>query len=103
MIVPVAEPKQNSVQSAIAEVIELLAPDVIRIRYDLGPDWSGDPGIYFRTVLSDEASQLRLKVVPRRVEALLKERLDFQEMGVFAYFNYRNESEQRALREPRWE
>jgi hypothetical protein len=103
MIVPVAKAKSSNVQSAVAEVVNLLSPDVIRIRYDFGPDWSGDPGIYFRTVLSDEASQQRLGQIARRVESLLDERLDFHEMGVFSYFNYRNDTEQKALRDVRWE
>lgn len=103
MIATLAEPKNSNVQSAIAEVTELLFPDVIRIRYDFRSDWSGDPALYFRTVLSDEASQQRLGEVARQLESLLEERLDFQAMGVFSYFNYRNESEQKALRDVRWE
>ena len=42
---------------AINEVERCLAPDVVRIRYDIGEDWSGQWAIFFRVVLTDEAAR----------------------------------------------
>jgi len=82
---------------------ELLAPDVVQIRYDIGQDWSGDWAIFFRVLLSDEASGRRLREATEQVTGLLAERLDFASMGLFfQYYNFRSVSEQAVLREEAW-
>jgi hypothetical protein len=43
---------EQKVQQAAGKFPE----EVVRIRHSFGEDWSGDPAIYFRIVLSDEAS-----------------------------------------------
>ena len=90
------------INAAIREVVNLLAPDVVYIRYEIGDDWSGDSAIFFRVLLSDDASKNRLREITTQVESHLAERLDFSAMGVFAYYNFRSESEQAMLREPAW-
>jgi hypothetical protein len=100
---PSAITKQPEINAAVSEVVRLLAPDVVHIRYDIGEDWSGDWAIFFRVVLSDEASNaLRLHEVAREVVQRLADRLDFSSMGLFAYHNFRSVSEQAALREEAW-
>ena len=48
--------------------------DVVRIRYSFDEDWSGDPSIYFRIVLSDDASSgERLWESSERVRKALEE------------------------------
>lgn len=94
--------KQPEINAAVSEVVRLLAPDVVHIRYDLHRDWSGDPAIFFRVLLSDEASKARLREVTTRVVSELAERLDFSSMGLFAYHNFRSASEQDVLREEAW-
>jgi hypothetical protein len=79
-----------------------LAPDVVQIRYDIGTDWSGDWAIFFRVLLSDEASRARLRDVATQVVWRLDERLDFPSMGLFPYHNFRSVSEQDVLREEAW-
>ena len=64
MISPSAVTTQSEINSAISEVVSLLAPDVVHIRYDIGEDWSGDWGIFFRILLSDEAGRTRLRDDP---------------------------------------
>jgi hypothetical protein len=102
MYLPSAVTKQSEIQAAINEVERSLAPDVVRIRYDIGEDWSGQWAIFFRVVLSDEAAKRRLRDVADKIVWGLAERLDFPGMGVSPYHNFRSASEQEALQEPAW-
>jgi hypothetical protein len=102
VIVPTIVTNQQGVNAAIRGVANLLAPDVVRIRYEIGKDWSDDWAIFFRILLSDVAAKKRLNDVANQVERRLDELLDFQGMGVFPYYNYRSESEQAVLREKAW-
>ncbi len=99
---PAGLAKQTEIDSAVAEVEKLLAPDVVRIRYEIDTDWSGDWAIYFRIVLSDKASKNRLRKVATDVVWRLAERLDFPALGLFPYHNFRSKSEQAELREEAW-
>jgi hypothetical protein len=99
---PAAVVKQPEINAAISEVVTLLAPDVVHIRYDIGQDWSGDWAIFFRVVLSDDASSSRLREVATEVTASLADRLDFSSMGLLPYHNFRSVSEQAVLREETW-
>ena len=102
MYLPSGATNTLAIDRAVAEVVTQLAPDVAYIRYDIGWDWSGDPAIYFRVVLSDEAGRQRLMEVADEVVRRLAERLDFQSMGLYAYHNFRSVSEQAVLREEAW-
>jgi hypothetical protein len=102
MHLPSAATKQPEINAAVSEVVGLLAPDVVHIRYDIGRDWSGDWAIFFRVLLSDDASKTRLREVAAQVVWRLAERLDFQSMGLFPYHNFRSVSEQDVLREEAW-
>ena len=67
MYLPSAVTKQSEIQAAINEVERNLAPDVVRIRYDIGEDWSGQWAIFFRIVLTDEAARRSLCEVATKV------------------------------------
>ncbi len=41
----------------IDEIAMNLAPDVVRIRFNVAQDWSEHPAIYFRVVLAEDASR----------------------------------------------
>jgi DNA-directed RNA polymerase subunit L len=90
------------IDQAVAEVARQMAPDVAYIRYEIGWDWSGDPAIYFRVVLSDAAADKRLREAATQVVRRLDERLDFQSMGLYPYHHFRSVSEQADLREEAW-
>jgi hypothetical protein len=80
-----------------------LAPDVIRSRYTFADDWTGDPSIFFRIVLSDDASRkARLGETAERVEGVIRNEVDPEEFGLHSYFNYRIVSELAELPEPAW-
>jgi hypothetical protein len=102
MVLPAAVTRQSEIETAILELSAQLAPDVVRIRYDIGEDWSGQWAIFFKVVLSDEAARRRLRAVGSKVVWGLAGRLDFPGMGVFPYHNFRSASEQAALQEPAW-
>jgi len=102
MRVPDVINKQPEINAAVSEVRRLLAPDVQHIRYDIAQDWSGDWAIFFRVVLSDEASKNRLREITSKVVSQLAARLDFSAMGLFAYHNFRSVSEQALLQEEAW-
>jgi hypothetical protein len=100
---PSAITRKPEVNAAVSDIVRLLSPDVVHIRYDIDRDWSGDWAIFFRVLLSDEASKNRLSDVVSKVVWRLSERLDFPSMGLFPYHNFRSESEQAVLREESWE
>jgi hypothetical protein len=99
---PPAVTKQREIDAAIDQVVAELAPDVVRIRYDIGEDWSGQWAIFFRIVLADEAAKRRLRDIASKVVWGLANRLDFPGMGVFPYHNFRSISEQAMLQEEAW-
>ena len=76
MYVPSAVTKQSEIQDAIVSVERSLAPDVVRIRYDIAEDWSGQWAIFFRIVLTDDAAKHRLRDVRTKVVWGLSGRLD---------------------------
>jgi len=100
---PSAVQKEPQIKAAIAQVIRELSPAVQYIRYEIGQDWSGDWAIFFRVVLSDDASMRQnLGSVAENVVRRVSEQVDFSSIGVIPYFNFRSQSEQATLREPAW-
>jgi hypothetical protein len=99
---PLALTRQTQIDAAVAEVEAVLSPDVVHIRYEIGQDWSDQWAIFFRVLLSDEAGKKRLREVATQVVWRLAERLNFTELGVFPYHNFRSVAEQAVLREETW-
>ena len=103
MYFPTAIAHQPGINAAIAEVAQEMSPSVLHIRYEIGQDWSGDWAIFFRVLLSDEASHPQaLKPVTTRIRWRLAEKIDFAALGLRSYFNFRSRSEQEKMREPAW-
>jgi hypothetical protein len=102
-IVPAGFVHQGKVEEAVRRAENALRPDVVLIRYSIGDDWSGDPSIFFRILLSDEASRPdRLQQVAQRVGERIVDEVRSDEFGFHAYFNFRSKSEQDKLQEPAW-
>ncbi|HUQ90974.1 MAG TPA: hypothetical protein VM120_04775 [Bryobacteraceae bacterium] len=94
---------QGRIETAVAKASRALAPDVIRIRYSLGEDWTGAGAVFFRVVLSDHASRrVHLREIAKRVTATVFSEVKPDELGLQAYFNFRSASEQAQLQEPTW-
>lgn len=102
MYVPSAVTKQTEIEAAIRRVEQTAGPDVVRIRYEIGEDWSGQWAIFFRIVLTDDAARKRLREAATKVVWGLSRELDFPSMGVFPYHNFRSLSEQAMLQEAAW-
>ncbi len=91
-------------QEQVDRIARELAPDVVRIRLNVRHDWSGEPALYFRVILSDEASRReRLAEVTDRVRASLSDKLRLDSLEHFPYFRFRSQSEQAALQEKAWD
>jgi hypothetical protein len=95
---------QAQLDEAINHLKPTLGPDVVSLRYTLGEDWSGDPAIFFRIVLSDRASRRdQLYNATYQIENAITQRLEpLEEWGVLPYFHYRSQSEQAARQEEAW-
>jgi hypothetical protein len=102
MNVPPAVTRRAEINAAAHQVEETLGPDVVRIRYEIGEDWSGEWAIFFRIVLTDDAAKQRLRDVADKVIRELDRQLDYPGLGAFPYHNFRSESEQAQLQEPAW-
>ena len=102
MHVPPAVTRRAEINAAAHQAEQRLGPDVVRIRYEIGQDWSGEWAIFFRIVLTDDAARRRLGDVTDKVIRELDRSLDFPGLGVIPYHNFRSESEQATLQEPAW-
>ena len=75
----------------------------MHIRYEIDQDWSGDWAIFFRVLLSDDASKRQnLRDVMSKVMDGLSDRIDFPAIGLQPYFNFRSQSEQAKMLDPAW-
>jgi hypothetical protein len=59
----------------------------------------GQWAIFFRVVLSDDATTDRLREITNQVIWRMSEELDLPNLGLFPHFDFRSESEQAALNE----
>jgi hypothetical protein len=102
--VPIGLVNQRKIAKDIAAAAALLAPEVVRIRHNIGEDWSGDEAIFFRIVLSDAASREdTLRAVTTRIEnVLLKKVQPLERWGLLPYFSFRSQSEQAEINEEAW-
>ena len=102
-IVPRGFVNQAELDQAIRRAEDALRADVVHIRYGLREDWSGSGAVFFRVLLTDNASERRhLPEVARRVALRIDQEVQPDNFGLQSYFNFRSESEQEKLREPAW-
>ena len=96
--------QQAQLDEAVGNLKPTLGSDVVTLRYTLGQDWSGEPAIFFRVVLSERASQRdQLRSSTSQIENAIMRRLQpLEEWGVLPYFSFRSMAEQAALQEEAW-
>lgn len=88
---------------AVQRIASGLAPDVVRIRFNVGRDWSEHAAVYFRVTLSDAASRRdRLAAVAGMVRERVVDELGLSESDPISYFRFRSESEQAQLKSETW-
>lgn len=104
MYVAKAFAEQAQLDDAVDGIKPDLGSDVLSLRYALGQDWSGEPAIFFRIVLSDRASRRdQLLSATNRIENAIMQRLQpLEHWGVLPYFSFRSQSEQAVLQEEAW-
>jgi hypothetical protein len=103
--VPTGFLNQTEVEKAVDQFIRTLGPEVVRVRYNIGTDWSGDTVLYFRVVLADSAAVDRKTFVDTaaRVRATVWERLQsLENWGLFPHINFRSNAENAELNDPKW-
>jgi hypothetical protein len=88
MYLPSAVTRPPEIDAAVSEVVSFFAPDVVHIRYDIARDWSGDWAIFFRVLLSDDASKTRLRELASRVAWRLEQRLDLPSIRSFPLLQF---------------
>jgi len=94
---------QGQITAALRRAERILAPDVVRIRYNFANDWTGDPSIFFKIVLSDDASQkAKRSETAQRVAITILNEVKAEDLGLHSYYNFRSLSEQEKLNEPAW-
>jgi len=103
MVVDSELTKHPQINSAVTDVMNELSPSVRMIRYNIDQDWSGQWAVFFRVLLSDDASlPTNLREIAPRVVRRISDRLDLPGLGLFPYFNFRSEAEQALVPEPSW-
>jgi hypothetical protein len=94
---------QQEIAAGVQRASQALAQTVVRIRYDFGQDWTGDPSIFFRIVITDDAvKKSKLKDAANAIALILTREVRAEEQGLHSYFNFRSASEQAGLNEPAW-
>jgi len=95
--------KQPQINRAVSEVVKELYPDVQLIRYEIAQDWTGEWAVFFRVLLSDEASKrANLREIAPRVRRMISDRLDIPDLGTLPFFEFRSQSEQAEMKDPAW-
>jgi hypothetical protein len=91
----------------VDEVARKFPAEVVRIRHSFSRDWDGDPAIYFRLVLTDEAVKRHPlpELTHRTEDALIKDlALYTSEYSIYnSYFYFRTKAEQDKSKDPQWE
>lgn len=79
--------------------------DIVSVAYSFDNDWTGDPAVYFRIVLSDEAAREEnlMKITPG-IKTKLIEELGFftANLPFIPYFSFRSASEYRESGDRGW-
>lgn len=88
------EVDERKIAAGLARARKAFARDVVRIRFNLGEDWTGDPAVYIRVVLTDEASEEEyLYDVAPRVRSKVRSEIKVEEIGLHPYISFRSQSE----------
>jgi hypothetical protein len=94
---------QQQIDEGVRKAVSALNRKVVRIRYNLGEDWSGGAAVFFRVLLKDAVSKRpSLRDVAREVAEMVAREVRPSELGLEVYYNFRSESEQETLQEAAW-
>jgi hypothetical protein len=103
--VPTGFINQTEVEKAVDQFIRTLGPEVVRVRYNIGEDWSGDTALYFRVVLADSVSgdiKTFVDTAARIREAFFEQLQPLENWGLFPHINFRSNAENAQVNDPKW-
>ena len=102
-MLPPAISREKEIAQIVSEAEAELRPNVERIRWEIGQDWTGDWAIFLRVVLSDATVRKRnWSKVAAKVETRLLEKLPTDELGVLPYVHFRSQAETVEMPEKAW-
>ena len=95
---------RRQLEAEIQQAISKLGPEAHQVFYRFEDDSTGEPSIFFRVVLSDEAVQQSTlaKTTGNIMMQLFDEIEPVANWGLHAYFNFRSRSEQDERFDPDW-
>ena len=104
MTVPSFLINQATIAKGVKKVEKMFPGEVEFIRHNIGETWVGDPGLFFRVVLSNKAAEVRGRLITSKIEEAVDTHIDpLGKWGLFPYFNYRSKSEYDQMKDPDWE
>jgi len=104
-MVPSGSVHQGQLDGVIQRAIQQLGPNVLHVAYQITPDSTGDPSIFFRVVLADSAiNEDTIADLTGNIATILFDHVrPIEDWGLQAYFNFRSKSEQDARPDPEWQ
>ena len=103
MTLPLALSREKEIAQIVSAAEAELRPNVERIRWEIGQDWTWDWAILVRVVLSNAASRgKRLIKTTREVRTYLRDRLRTDDLSLFPYVEFRSQAEVVQLRDKAW-
>ena len=96
--------REDDFAVAIIALEQKLLPDVVRLKYELGEDWAGDPAVFFKVTIRDEVmTEKRGSSLSRHISDVINRELDPREgWDVRHYETYRTVAERERMQEPAW-
>jgi hypothetical protein len=94
--------EQAQFRSAIARV--QLPPQVVSVTPVLGKDWGGEPSVFFKVIIADDAvPRSELLALTKSISHAIVHRIrPLEEWGVLPYFDFLTQSDAARIPEPSW-
>jgi hypothetical protein len=94
----------GQLDAVIKSAVAKLGPEVVHVAYQRREDSTGDPSIFFRIVLTDDAAreEILTDITDRIETTLFDEVRPGEDWGLNSYFNFRSESEQKNHADLDW-
>ena len=101
MVFPAGFVTYAQITEAVDKAIQDLGPEVVRVRYNVGPDAHDESAIHFRVMLAGwAASEETLGAVADKIRTTITDRLrPYENWGLFPYFRFRADFERSPERE----
>lgn len=94
--------EQAQFLSAIARVP--LPPQVVSVKPTLGNDWGGEPSVFFKIIVVDNAvPRPELLAFTKRIsQTIIQQIRPLEAWGVLPYFDFLTQADAARIHEPTW-